>query len=385
MITTIVIFVLLIIILLITLKKITTYKHKKYFVLIIIETLCLLVEIFNLTLKKNSAAINTIASIFAIITPVIIFILEKYNIYLNEIIILFAEKNNKIDLKNVLLNIIEKYPRSYLAHKKLAEYYEKNNETKKAEDEYIKTISLRPSEYKNYYNFAKILQINKDTDNAIRSLKEALKIKPDYIEACLLLGDLLYENNDFKVAIFFYNEQLKYHPGQYELYYRLGMCYVRTNDFEEANNYYRKAARLNSYKDISSLNLGQINMILRDYDEAEKFFYEGIKSNDDKISANSYYYLAKIKILEHRYDLAIQYINMAIEIDYEIKNKIENDEQFLPILGKITMEKVPRNFKSKITKFDEETIEHLNKTYNVVETLSDYEPRENYRENEKER
>lgn len=120
MITTIVILVLLIIILLITLKKITTYKHKKYVVLIIIETLCLLVEIFNLTLKKNSAAINTIASIFAIITPVIIFILEKYNIYLNEIIILFAEKNNKIDLKNVLLNIIEKYPRSYLAHKKIS-------------------------------------------------------------------------------------------------------------------------------------------------------------------------------------------------------------------------------------------------------------------------
>ena len=215
------------------------------------------------------------------------------------------------------------------------------------------TISPKFDQYNNYYS----VTIDENTDKL----------------------DFEYE---FELRIFIESIFKEFH---YEPPALINLTDVRTNDFEEANNYYKKAARLNSYKDISSLNLGQINMILRDYDEAEKFFYEGIKSNDDKISANSYYYLAKIKILEHRYDLAIQYINMAIEIDYEIKNKIESDEQFLPILGKITIEKVPRNFKSKITKFDEETIEHLNKTYNVVETLSDYEPRENYKENEKER
>lgn len=326
-----------------------------------------------------------IVLVIIVIILFIFFILKKNDIYLNELIILMAEKNSKVDLKKILLDIIDKYPKSYLAHEKLAEFYEKNNENKKAEDEYIKAISLKPKEYKTYYKLAIVLQKNGDTENAINSLKEALKIKPDFLDASIALGNLLYENEDFKVAIMIYNEQLKYHPGEYMLYYYLGMCYVRTNDFEEANNCYKKAAKINSYKDISNLNIGQINMILKNYDEAENYFYDGIKSSDDKIVAESYYYLAKIKIYGKEYDLAIQYANIALETYPKIRQKIENDEQFAPIIGKIQVRNSQKIINSKLTTYDENTISHLDKTFTVVDTLSDFKPSEEYRNIEKEK
>ena len=325
-----------------------------------------------------------IVLVIIVIFVCVFFILKKNDIHLNELMILIAERNNRIDFKKFLLDIIDKYPKSYLAHEKLAEYYEKNNENKKAEDEYIKAISLKPKEYKTYYKLATILQKNGDTENAINSLKEALKIKPDFLSASITLGTLLYENEDFKVAIMVYNDQLKYHPEEYMLYYYLGMCYVRTNDFEAANNCYKKAATINSYKDISNLNIGQINMILKNYDEAEKYFYDGTKSDDDKIVAESYYYLAKIKIYGKEYELATQYTNIALETYPKIRNKIENDEQFAPILGKIQVRIQQKIVNSKITLQDEKTINHLDKTFTVVDTLSDFKKTEESKDIERE-
>ena len=325
-----------------------------------------------------------IVLVIIVIFVCVFLILRKNDIHLNELMILIAERNNRIDFKKFLLDIIEKYPKSYLAHEKLAEYYEKNNENKKAEDEYIKAISLKPKEYKTYYKLATILQKNGDTENAINSLKEALKIKPDFLIASITLGNLLYENEDFKVAIMVYNEQLKYHPEEYMLYYYLGMSYVRTNDFEAANSCYKKAATINSYKDISNLNIGQINMILKNYDEAEKYFYDGTKSDDDKIVAESYYYLAKIKIYGKEYELATQYANIALETYPKIRKKIENDEQFAPILGKIQVRNQQKIVNSKITQQDENTINHLDKTFTVVDTLSDFKKSEESKDIERE-
>ena len=377
--------IILIALLIFTLKKLKEQKHKKYIGIIATEIFGIIAEIIQLFIQRYIFGINFFICLVSIIVPSLILILEKNNIYLNELIILIAEKNKKMDLKKVLIDVIDRYPKSYLAHKKLAEYYEKNNENEKAEDEYIKVISLRPDEYKNYYKFALVLQKNNDTDNAINSLKEALKIKPSCLEASILLGDLLYKNNDFKVAIMVYNEQLKYHPGEYMLYYYLGMCYVRTNDFEEANNCYKKAATINSYKDISSLNIGQINMILKNYEEAEKYFYIGIKSSDDKIVAESYYHLAKIKIFNHEYDTAIQYTNLALETNPKIRDKIERDEDFAVIIGKIAVKNGQRIIDTKVTDLDEITINHLDKTFNVIDNLADLKPDKTYRNIEKER
>ena len=142
------------------------------------------------------------------------------------------------------------------------------------------------------------------------------------------------------------------------------------NDFQNAKEYYMKAAIINSYKDISNLNLGQIYLIFREYDEAEKYFYEEINSDDEKIQAHSYLNLAKINLLKNNTEKAILYANMSIEIYPEIVKKIENDDTFGVILGKIKI-KPSKEVKSKLKEKEINVIEHLEKTYNLVENLAD--------------
>ena len=148
------------------------------------------------------------------------------------------------------------------------------------------------------------------------------------------------------------------------------MTYTRLNDFKNAREYYQKAATLNSLKNISNLNLGQICLIFREYDEAERYFYKCISCDDEKIQANSYLYLAKIQMLRNDTNKAIQYANLAIEIDPNIIRKIEYDYTFTPILAKLKVSE-HKNAKSKLNNRELEIIDHLGKTYNVVENLTD--------------
>ena len=323
--------------------------------------------------------------LFSIIIPVIIFALDKKDGNVNETLEILLIKLKKGEEKEKLLSIIEKNPNSYLAHKKLADYYAQNSEKEKAEDEYIKTIQIKQDDYKTYCKLAKILHENKKEEQAIETLQTLIKIKPDYYEGSMLLGKILYDNEKFKEAISVYNQALQYNPSEYDIYYNLGMTYTRLNDFQSATEYYKKAATINSYKDIANLNLGQINLIFKDYEKAEQYFYETIKSDDDKISSNAYYYLAKIRIIQGNEEQAIQYAKLAIDMYPPILKKIRLDDIFISILGKVDPKaiedktidknekeegKLNKEAKSKITDKDEEIIEYLGKTFNVVKTLN---------------
>ena len=314
--------------------------------------------------------IYTVMCILSIILPIALIILEKRNIHITELICLMKIKIKKDQIKKILLEAIDQYPNSYLLHKRLALYYEENNEREKAEGEYLEAIKIQPKDYQSYYKLAELLHANRKAEESIEILESLLKIKPDYLQGSLLLGTIYYENEQFKEAINIYNTALRYSPSKYELYYNLGMTYTRLNDFNSAKECYKKAATINSLKDISNLNLGQINLIFRDYEEAEKYFYDGIKSDDDKIIANSYYYLAKIKMFQDNMEQAILYCNIAIEVYPNIIKRIEIDDSFSKILGKLKI-KNNKEIKTKTTEKEDEIIEYLGQTYNVVEKLTD--------------
>ena len=354
----------------ITFIKMLNKNSSNYIYLLIMEFIGIFISFIFLFLgKQNNIIENTIIFIFSVFIPSVIFILEKKFVDFDEIVDAMAMKLKKEYSKEELLSIVSKKPRSFIAHKKLAEYYEKNNEKEKALDEYYKLINLKPNEYNTYINIAQIQYELKNTNEAIATLQEALKEKPDFYDGSMLLGSILYENEKFKEALLVYNNILKYKPQEYNIYYCLGMTHTRLNDFQSAKEFYKKAATINSIKDISNLNLGQISLIFNEYDKAEEYFYESKNSEDDKISANAYFYLAKIKMIQNNNNQAIQYLNIATEVYPKIINKIEKEYIFMPILGKIIVQK-DKKVKSKITKKEEELVEYLGKTYNVVETLT---------------
>lgn len=338
------------------------------FIGIIINFICIFFKI------EPNAILLIIMYILSVFIPIIILILEKSEINLAELIgivkVDYYKKKEQFDLaKKQLIKNVDKFPNNYLSHQKLAEWYEKNGELEKAEDEYLKVIELKPKKYENYYKLALIYNKDNKQDQAIELLKDVLKRKSDYLDASLCLGSILYETEMYKEAINVFQEALKYNPGEYKLYYYMGMTYTRINDFPNAKEYYKKAATINSTLNAAKLNLGQISLIFKDYDEAEKFFMECIENDDEEIQAEAYYYLSKIKLINDQNELAVQYANIALELEPSLIEKMEKDIYFVSILGKLKT-KENKYVKTSLSKEEKKLINYLDNTYDVVQTLT---------------
>lgn len=350
-------------------------NYQDYVYALIIEFLGIAITFFSFIIATQpSIFLYGIIYFLSFFIPIVLITLEIKNIHIAELKLIYSKSYVG---KNKILDIIKKYPDSYIAHKKLAELYINHSEFEKAEDEYIKLIEFKPDEYENYYELSYMYVENNKKEEAVQLLQKLLEAKPDYTKGSLLLGNILYDEEKFKAAIAVYNEALKYNPKEYMIYYQMGMTYTRLNDFNSAKECYKRAATINSLEDISNLSLGQIYLIFEDYDQAEEYFYKTMNCDDDLIIANSYFYLAKIRLIQENNTQAIQYANLAIEFNPDIIKRMENDEVFLPIFKEIKI----GNEKQIITKLNQkeiQTMEHLGKTFNVVERLT-----YNYRENEK--
>lgn len=371
-----------------TVVKLIKENNSNYLFALIPEFLGIIINFICLffTIKPGIILLVIMYSL-SVIIPIVLLILEKNEINLSELLGIiksdYYKEKNQYDLaKKQLINNVNKFPNSFLSHQKLGEWYEKNGELEKAEDEYLKVIELKPKKYENYYKLGLIYNRDEKKQQAIEVLKDVLKRKADYIDASIALGDILYETEMFKEAINVFQDALKYNPGEYKLYYYLGMSYTRINDFPNAKEYYKKAATINSTLNAAKLNLGQISLLFKDYDEAEKYFMECIENDDEEIQAESYYYLSKIKLINNENTLAVQYANIALELEPKLIEKMEKDIYFASILGKLKT-KGSKYVKTKLTKGEKNIINYLDNTYGVVQTLTSNKKIKEKEENER--
>ncbi len=371
-----------------TVIKLIKDNNSNYLFSLISEFLGIIIDFICIFFSTEPGIITLIIMYtLSVIIPIVLLILEKNEINLLELLGIikadYYKEKNQYDLaKKQLINNVNKFSNSFFSHQKLGEWYEKSGELEKAEDEYLKAIELKPKKYENYYKLALIYNKDKKKEQAIEVLRDVLKRKADYLDASIALGDILYETEMFKEAINVFQDALKYNPGEYKLYYYLGMSYTRINDFPNAKEYYKKAATINSTLNAAKLNLGQISLLFKDYDEAEKYFMECIENDDEEIQAESYYYLSKIKLINNETALAVQYANIALELEPKLIEKMEKDIYFVSILGKLKL-KESKYVKTKLTKGEKNIINYLDKTYAVVQTLTSNKETKEKEENER--
>ena len=330
--------------------------------------------IFNMNLSLFFRIINWTLSI---IIPTIILIIEKIKIIdFPEILNLILAKialnaGNNEQAKEYLFKIINKYPKSYIGHKTLAEVYEKEGRYNVAIDEYVRATEINNKDLKLNCNIANLLTKDERAEEAITILQDVLKKKPEYLEATNLLGEILYAKEKYKEAVNVYMNALRYNPGNYDLYYNLGMVCTMVNDFQRAKEFYKKAAEINSLLYNAKLSIGQIALIEGDLDEAERYFKESIKG--ENVEAGSYYYLAQVAILKGDKEKATNYMNIAIELDSAIYNKVQKENVFLPIIKDIRKPKIENFEKKKKTKLlfkERKALNHLSKTCTLISCLN---------------
>ena len=148
-----------------------------------------------------------------------------------------------------------------------------------------------------------------------------------------------------------------------------GMSFTRLNDFQRAKEFYKRAAKLNSYLYNGQYNLALIAMIEGELEEAEKRLLKVI--NEEELEATAYFYLAQIELLRGENEKALNYTNLALELDKEIEEKIIQQPLFIPIQDRIRIPDEPsRKVKVNLTDKEVKTNKYLEEMYNLVDSLN---------------
>lgn len=356
--------------------KMIKKNDTNYVIILCIQALGIAINFIELIFTlKIGIAIKIFMYTISVILPSIIIILEKKGINLSELIYILLAKtyilsNNTKMAKKFLINLVTKYPESYIGHKMLAEIYEKEGGMRKAIEEYVQVIDINKQDYNSYYKISFLLHELGKKQEAATMLKNLLSKKPDMLEATTLLGDILCEQEAYKEAILVYNDAMKYHPNDFDIYYNMGMIYTMLNDFKNAKDCYEKAATINTLLHTANYDLALINLIYNDLDEAEKLFLKSIEEPD--VEPKAYYHLAKICILKGDNENAIKFINVAIELDPTMYKKADEEPLFIPIKSYINYPKVEdmeEERPTKLNKKQKKAHKHLEETSKLTTKL----------------
>ena len=361
----------------ITFLKLIRKNDTSYIYVLALEFVGLAINFIELFFSiKLSIILKIIIYIFSIIIPGIMLWIEKvkkidfpelFNVTIAQILSAFGKQEQA---KKMIMDFLNKNPNSYIAHKWLAEFYEKEGNYDAAISEYMRVTDIKRNDFVSTYKLCEVLNKNKQNQEAINLLEEILKQKPEYEKASNLLGEIFLEEEMYKEAISVYMSALRYNPGSYDLYYSLGMAYTMINDFQRAKEFYSKAAEINTLAYNAKLNLGQIALIYGDLDEAEQWFIQAGKQED--LEAGSYYYLSQIALLKGDEDKAKNYMNVAVQLDPKVYKQAQRDPVFTPIKEKINPpEENKENEKNKtLSKKEKSVNRHLMKTCILVKNLS---------------
>ena len=255
---------------------------------------------------------------------------EFFHLLIGEILIKSGKQEKA---KLMMTNFLRKNQNSQVAHKFMAECYEREENYEAAISEYMRVVDLNGNDLNAAYCLASAMNKNKQNEQAIIVLQDILKKKPENENVANLLGDIYFEEERYKEAASVYMALLRYHPASYDIYYNLGMIYTMINDFGRAKEFYEKAADINSMNYHAKLSLGQIALIYGDLDEAEKYFMQGIKSEETE--SGSYYYLSKIAMLKGDQDKATNYMKVAVDLNPNNYKQLHKDPIFMPIRKEI--------------------------------------------------
>lgn len=360
-------------------SKLIRKNDTNYISILVLEAIGILLNFLELLAGGIFASniAKVLMYVTAIIIPGIVILIEYTGTNFSELLSIICVKfllalGDRRAAKTVLLSLIDKYPESYKGHMLLAKIYEKEGGTRKAIDEYVKSVDCNKRDYDSYYKIAELLQNLGKKDEAITMLQNLLYNKPEYYNASLLLGDLLCEQERFKEAVSVYQDALKYRPVDFELYYSLGIAYTRLNDFANAKECYEKAASINHKLYGAKYNLAQLALIEEDLEEAEKYFAECLMS--EELEAKAYYQLAKIYMVKEEKDKAILFANKAIEIDPSYLKIIVKEKLFDPIKEYLTVSvKMDEKERKKQSERDEMIQKYLEETVGIVKDLNENE------------
>jgi len=158
-------------------SKLIRKNDTNYISILVLEAIGILLNFLELLAGGIFASniAKVLMYVTAIIIPGIVILIEYTGTNFSELLSIICVKfllalGDRRAAKTVLLSLIDKYPESYKGHMLLAKIYEKEGGTRKAIDEYVKSVNS----YKGYLYY---LAINKSANG--NYIRQVVKMKPN--------------------------------------------------------------------------------------------------------------------------------------------------------------------------------------------------------------
>ncbi len=152
-------------------------------------------------------------------------------------------------------------------------------------------------------------------DHAREYFKKAKEKYPDDVKILLLYGDILYHEKDVKGEHEYYTELIKLFPNDYRVYLKR---YYPDRELNKYKDCIQDLLRANELCPLNIDILGKIGLFyleIYNFDLAEKYLLEAYACDDKDTSVLNN--LASLYLQKKEYEKALDWVNMALEINSE--------------------------------------------------------------------
>lgn len=200
------------------------------------------------------------------------------NYYLTEADIFFASNETR-NAKDVLENIVKKFPENTDGLLKLGELYYFVKQYENAFSKINQALKINENLAKAYYLKGSIYKETGDTAKAVSSFETAIEQDNKNYGAFLDLG-IIYSARKNTIAFEYYNNALRINPTSTEVLYAKAKLFQDLNQIKEAVTLYNQILKNDSTHLFSIYNLGAIEFsINKNPNKAIDYFSKAININ----------------------------------------------------------------------------------------------------------
>ena len=222
--------------------------------------------------------------------------------------------------------------RNPVALNNLAQAYIKMQNLEQAKNTLKKAKILNPKYYQTYINLSSVAKLESLRDDISefkrkkykseqeKYLKQALKINLNDKRVYLELGNYELEQKNFEKAIKYFNTALVYDDEYFEAYLGIAIAYIESGNMQKALLALRNAGALNSKSDEISFYLAKMCILDNKFDEAKEYLEDAVSKADD---SDYYLELGKIYFGKNDYTKASEMFLKAQSLDVRLKNTAE--------------------------------------------------------------
>ncbi len=157
----------------------------------------------------------------------------------------------------------------------------RNKDWKSEDSLWLAAARTSPSSHQNHNNLGDYYGRQGDFQKAEEEFKKAIELKPNYADAYHNLGNTYRQMGRQEEAMGNYEKALEFNSGLWQSYHQIAALHFEAGEFEKSGEYLKKALEINPEEEALKSGLALIYMQQGRLEEAEKILEGILESNPE--------------------------------------------------------------------------------------------------------